>query len=152
MQGWRTYLQLKAQSKAGLSVGLLIWALIAMFGAVATVCFVILAAFIWLADRYGELTAALAFGACFFLMTVVALVSCALAHRRTVQRAKLELASRSSAPWLDPRLVGVTMQMSRAIGWRKLAPLLAVGVLAAGLGMQWFGRTSEVSTKSRLVA
>jgi hypothetical protein len=30
--------------------------------------------------------------------------------------------------------------VSRAVGWRKLVPLLAVGVLAAGVGMEWFGR------------
>ena len=30
--------------------------------------------------------------------------------------------------------------MSRAVGWRKLVPLLAVGMLAAGVGMEWFGR------------
>jgi Ca2+/Na+ antiporter len=152
MQGWRSYLQLKAQSKAGLSAGLLIWALIAMFAAIATVCFVILSAFIWLADRYGELTASLAFGACFLLITIIAVISCAMAHRRTVERAKLELAARGNAPWLDPRLAGVTLQVGRAIGWRKLVPLLAVGILAAGIGMQWFGRTSYASTKPRLVA
>jgi len=32
------------------------------------------------------------------------------------------------------------MQVSRAVGWRKLVPLLAVGMLAAGVGMEWFGR------------
>jgi Ca2+/Na+ antiporter len=151
MQGWRNYLQLKAQSKTGLSAGLLVWALIGLSCAAATVCFAILAVFIFLAERYGTLSAALVLGAVFFSVTVIAGVACALSHRRTVRRAELELASRSNAPWLDPRLVGVTMQVSRAIGWRKLAPLLAVGVLAAGLGMQWFGRTSEERTKPRLV-
>ena len=152
MQGWRNYLQLKAQSKTGLSVGLLIWALTGMSCAAATLGFVILAVFIWLAERYGSLNAALVLGAFFFSITVIAVIASALSHRRTVRRARLELASRSNAPWLDPRLVGVTMQVSRAIGWRKLVPLLAVGVLAAGLGMQWFGRTSDVSTKPRLAA
>jgi hypothetical protein len=152
MPGWRSYLQSKVQSKVGLSGGLLIWALIAMFGALATVCFFILAAFIWLADRYGELTASLAFGGCFLLVTIIAVISCALSHRRTVQRAKLELAARGNAPWLDPRLAGVTLQVSRSIGWRKVAPVLAVAVLAVGIGMQWFGRTSDASTKPRLVA
>jgi hypothetical protein len=152
MQGWRNYLQLKAQSKTGLSAGLLVWALIGLSCAVATVCFVILAGFIWLAERYGTLSAALVLGAFFFSITVIAVVACALAHRGTVRRAKLELASRGNALWLDPRLAGVTLQVSRSIGWRRLAPLLAVGILAAGLGMQWFGRTSEASTKPRLVA
>jgi hypothetical protein len=152
MQGLRNYLQLKAQSKTGLSAGLLVWALIGMFCAAATLGFVVLAVFIWLAERYGTLNAALVLGGFFFAITVIAVVACALSHRRTVRRARLELASRGSTPWLDPRLVGVTMQVSRAIGWRKLAPLLAVGVLAAGLGMQWYGRTSDASTKPRLAA
>jgi thiol:disulfide interchange protein len=120
MQGLRNYLQLKAQSKTGLSAGLLVWALIGMFCAAATLGFVVLAVFIWLAERYGALNAALVLGGFFFAITVIA--------------------------------VGVTMQVSRAIGWRKLAPLLAVGVLAAGLGMQWYGRTSDASTKPRLAA
>ncbi len=143
---------MKAQSKTGLSVGLLIWALIGLSCAAATLCFVVLAAFIFLAERYGELNAALALGIFFFSITVGAVGACALSHRRTVQRARLKLASRSNPPWLDPRLAGMTMQVSRAVGWRKLAPLLAVGVLAAWLGMQWFGRTSDVSSKPRLVA
>ena len=42
--------------------------------------------------------------------------------------------------WLDPKLVGGAIQASRTVGWRKLVPLLAVGLVAAGVGMEWFGR------------
>ena len=40
--------------------------------------------------------------------------------------------------------------MSRAVGWRKLVPLLAVGLLAAGVGMEWFARDrAEVENEER---
>jgi len=152
MQGLVGYLQLKAQSKAGLSVGLVFWTLIALLCAVMTLCFIIFAAFIWLAERYGDLNAALALAVCFFLITVIAVISCALSHRRAVRRAKLALASRSNIAWVDPKLLSAGIRMSRAIGWRKLAPLVAVGVLVAGLGIQWFGRTSRISTRPTLAA
>ncbi len=49
-------------------------------------------------------------------------------------------AARRNATWLDPKLLGGAIQVSRAVGWRKLVPLLAVGILAAGVGMELFGR------------
>jgi hypothetical protein len=50
------------------------------------------------------------------------------------------LAARGNAIWLDPKVLGGAIQVSRAVGWRKLVPLLAVGMLAAGVGLEWFGR------------
>lgn len=47
---------------------------------------------------------------------------------------------RKNATWLDPKLLGSAIQVSRAVGWRKLVPLLALGILATGVGMEWFGR------------
>ena len=61
-------------------------------------------------------------------------------RRRTIQHAELALAARRTAPWLDPKLVGGALQLSRAIGLRKMLPLLAIGVLAAGAATQWIGR------------
>jgi hypothetical protein len=49
------------------------------------------------------------------------------------------LAVRSTAPWITPGNFAVGMQMGRAIGWRRLVPLIAVGVLAAHLAKEWFG-------------
>jgi hypothetical protein len=63
-----------------------------------------------------------------------------LLRRRTAERARLELAARRSSPWLDPRLLGAGIQVSRSIGARKLVPLLAIGFFAAALGMQALAR------------
>ena len=140
MGGWRRYLELQAQAKIGLSPSLFVWALLAVVFGVLTAGFVLLIAFIWLAERYDVLTAAIALAGLFMLATIVAAISCLWSRRRTIEQAELALAARRNATWLDPKIVGGVIQVSRAIGWRKLVPLLAVGILAAGVGMEWFGR------------
>jgi type VI protein secretion system component VasK len=138
MNGWLRHLELTVKSKTGLGAGVLVWGLIVVLGAAATVVFLVAAAFIALAERYGPLMAALALGGFFLLITVVAIGCCLASRRRTVAGAKLALEARSHAPWLDPRFLGVGVQIGRAIGWRRLVPLAAVGILAAGLAKEWF--------------
>jgi hypothetical protein len=140
MKGWLRHLELTVKSRTGLGADVLVWALLAVLGAAATLGFFIGAAFIGLAERYGPLTAALALGGLFLVITITALACCLASQRRTVASAKLALAARSHAPWLDPKLLGVGMQIGRAVGWRRLVPLAAVGVLAAGIAKEWFGR------------
>jgi Na+/melibiose symporter-like transporter len=140
MGGWRRYLELQAQAKTGLGSGLLIWALLAAMCGTLTAGFILLVAFIWLAERYDPLSAAAALAGFFLLVTIIALICCVWSRRRTMERAELALAARRHAIWLDPKVLASAIQVSRAVGWRKLLPLLAVGVLAAGAGMEWFGR------------
>ena len=116
MGGWRRYLELQAQAKTGLSSGLFVWALLAVVFGVLTAGFVLLFAFIWLAERYSPLTAAIALAGLFLLATIIAAICCLWSRRRTIEQAELALTG------------------------RKLVPLLAVGMLAAGVGMEWFGR------------
>jgi hypothetical protein len=65
------------------------------------------------------------------------------------RRSELALAARRNAAWLDPKLVGSAIQASRAVGWRNLIPLLAVGILVAGVGMEWFGRDNREAESDR---
>jgi hypothetical protein len=140
MGGLRKYLALQAQTRTGLSSGLLIWAaLVVVFGTLTAV-FIPLIAFIWLAERFNPLIAAAALAGLFLLVTIVALICCLRSRRRMIERAELALAARRHTVWLDPKLVGGAIQASRTVGWRKLVPLLAVGLVAAGVGMEWFGR------------
>jgi len=110
-----------------------------IFG-ILTAGFILLIAFIWLAERYDPLTAAMALAGFFLLVTIIALVCCLWSRRRTIESAELALAARTNATWLNPKVLGSAVQVTRAVGWRKLVPLLAVGILAAGVGMEWFGR------------
>src|SRR5215510_3567378 len=140
MGGWRKYLELRAQAKTGLSSGLFVCALLAVVFGIVTAGFVLLVAFIWLAERHGPLTAAMALAGLFLLATIIAAVCCLWSRRRTIEQAELALAARKNVTWLDPKLLGSAIQVSRTVGWRKLVPLLAVGMLAAGVGMEWFAR------------
>ena len=148
MSGWLRYLAVKAQVSTGVSSDVVIWAMIAVIASVAAMAFLLVAAFVWLADRYDSLTAGLALGGAFVLIALIAIVACLITRRRNMERARLELAARSgNANWLDPRLVPVGFRIGQAIGWRKLASLAAVGLLAAGLAREWLGH-SEARPKA----
>ena len=58
MGGLRQYLQLQAQARSGLSSGLLVWGLVAIVFGTLTATFIVLIAFILLAERYEPLIAA----------------------------------------------------------------------------------------------
>ena len=140
MGGWRKYLELQLQAKSGLNSALVVGALIGLLSAAVTFVFLLVAAFVWLARRFDPLVAGLVLGGIFLLITIFALGYALWSQRRTAQRARLALASRRSASWLDPKLLAGALEVSRAIGLRKMIPLLAIGVLAAGAAMQLGGR------------
>jgi hypothetical protein len=140
MGGWRKYLELQLQAKSGLSSALVVGALISLVSAAVTFVFLLVAAFVWLARRYDPLIAGLGLGGIFLLITIFALGYALWSQRRTAQRAKLALASRRGTSWLNPKLLAGAFEVSRTIGFRKMIPLLAIGVLAAGAAMQFGGR------------
>jgi hypothetical protein len=146
MAGWLRYLELKAQAKTGLSSAVVVWAVIAILCAATTFGLLIFSAFIWLAGRYSPLTAALVLTGFFLLLAILAGVLCLLSSRRTVERAQVELASRQSTPWLDPKMLGIGLQIGRAVGWRQLLPLIAIGLLTTGLAKEWFGHERSAET------
>jgi len=141
--GLRKYLQLQAQARSGLSSGLLVWGLLAIVFGTLTAAFVLLIAFIWLAERYEPLIAASVLAGFFLLVTILALFCSLRSRRRTIERAELALAARRHATWFDPKLVAGAIQASRGVGWRRLLPLLALGILAASLGMERSGLKRE---------
>jgi type VI protein secretion system component VasK len=129
MGGWRKYLELQAQAKTGLSSGLFIWALLAVMFGTLTVEFILLIAFIGLAERYDPLTAAIAFAGFFLLVTIIAAICCLWSRRRTMEQAELALAARNRDL---ARSQSRRRRYSSEPG-RRLAQ-------AAGVGMEWFGR------------
>lgn len=140
MRGWLRYFALNAQVRTGVSGPVLVLAIIAAAAAVAAVIFLLVAAFVWLTDLYDALTAGVALGCAFALIALIALLACLMTRRRNMQRARLELAARSSTSWLDPKLVTVGVQIGQAIGWRRLASLAALAVLAGAAAKEWSAR------------
>lgn len=139
MEGWVHYFTLKAKAKTGLGSDVVAWGIAALLCAAAALIFVIFAAFIVLADNYGPLTAALILAAVFLLVAILAGVLCLRSHRSIATNAKLALAARGNTHLLDPKLLGIGLQVIRTIGLRKLLPLAAVGILAGGLAREWIG-------------
>lgn len=145
MSGWLRYLALNAQARTGFGPQIVVWSLIAVVASTAAMVFLCIAAFIWLADRYDAVTGGLVLGGCFVLLALIALTVSVVARRRNAERARLELAARSNANWLDPRLMAIGVQVGQTIGWRKLVSLAAVGLLAAVLAREWFGKDAAAS-------
>jgi len=112
--------------------------LTSLAGAVAvaafiTISFLCAAAFVYVLQTYGLIQACLT-GAGIFL--VVALIAAALyATRKNRVRARAAEATKSTlhAALVDPMLVATGIQLVRAIGVKRLIPILAVGGLALGL-------------------
>jgi hypothetical protein len=140
MGGWRRYLELRLKAKTGLSSGVVLWALIALVCGTVTFAFLLVGAFVWLADRYDALIAALVLAGSFLLIAIIAMLVSLRTHRRIIERAELALVAQKGAIALDPTVLGVMMQVGRGIGWRKVVALAPVVVIAAGVGMHLLGR------------
>ena len=139
MNGWLRYFALKAQVRTGLSAAVLTSAVVAVAAAAGAVVFLLLALFVWLAQLYGALIAAVALGCAFVLIALIALAVVLIARRRNMERARVDLAARSSN-WLDPKLLTVGVQIAQQIGVRRLVSLLGVALLAGGLAREWSAR------------
>ena len=142
MSGWLRYFALNAQVRTGLSAAVLIWAIVGAAAAVGAAIFLLAALFVWLAQLYGALIAAVALGCAFVLIALIALAVCLMTRRRNMERARLELAARSSN-WFDPKLVTVGVQIAQQIGWRRLVSLVGVALLAGGLAREWSARSAR---------
>jgi len=143
MSGLFRLLALNAQARAGFSSQVLVWAIITAIACSVALVFLLIAAFVWLADRYDPLTAGLVLGGVFVVVALVALAACLVVRRRNIERARVELAAGSgNTNWLDldPKLLAIGFQVGQAIGWRRLVSLAAVGLIAAGVAKEWLGR------------
>jgi hypothetical protein len=105
-------------------------AAIALF---VTTAFLCAAAFIVVLEKYGPVEACLTGAAIFFAVTLIA-AGGYMVHKRQIKlRAQAAAKSAAQTMLADPMVVAAGLQLVRAIGIKKLIPLLAVGGLALGL-------------------
>jgi hypothetical protein len=142
MDGWLRQLALNALLRAGLSASTVVWAVVAAIASTLALLFLLIAAFVWLSHRYDTITAGVVLGSLLLAIGLIAIFACVLTRRRNIERARRELELRGSAATslLDPKLIAMGYQAGQAIGWRRLAALAGVGLLAAGLAREWRGR------------
>jgi hypothetical protein len=98
-----------------------------------TTSFLCAAAFVFVLERYGLIEACLTGAAVFFVVTLIA-AGCYMVRKNQVKARAAETAKSALHTALaDPVLVATGIQLIRAIGVKKLIPILAVGGLALGL-------------------
>jgi hypothetical protein len=97
-----------------------------------TTSFLCAAAFVAVLQRYGLIEACLTGAAIFFVVTLIAAGSYMLRKRKLKVRVTETAKSAMQTAMADPMLVAAGIQVIRAIGIKKLIPILAVGGIALG--------------------
>jgi hypothetical protein len=156
MGDWFGYLQAAAKSKTGLSGGVVIGGLLAAAGFVGTLVWLSITLFIWLAERFDNLTlAGLVLSGVYFLVSVIALATALTVRRLNHRRAEAELQARKAAfsssllssPLLSggiaPTLLSAGLQVGRTVGWRRLVMMAGVALLTTGLVREWTARSGD---------
>lgn len=98
-----------------------------------TTAFLCAAAFIAVLNRYGPVEACFAGAAIFFVVTLIAACTYLVRKRQIEARAAERAKAAASSLLADPALIVTGIQIVRALGVKRLLPILAVGGLALGL-------------------
>ena len=112
--------------------------LTSLAGAVAlaifiTISFLCAAAFVYVLQTYGLIQACLTGAGIFLLVALIATALYAARKKRAQARAAEAAKSVGHSALADPMVVAAGLQLIRAVGVKKLIPILAVGGLALGL-------------------
>jgi ABC-type transport system involved in multi-copper enzyme maturation permease subunit len=123
----------------------------AAFALFITTCFLCAAAFISVLEKYGPVQACLAGAGIFFLLTLTAAGSYWGYKREMRKRARIaaERAAKSTAQSMltDPMLLATALQIVRAVGVKRLLPILAIGGVALGIMASRAGSADEASAE-----
>jgi hypothetical protein len=133
---------LAVKHNLGSSVHVVIWSIIVLATGVGAAVWLSIAAFVWLTQRYDTIVGAAALGGAFLLISIAALSACIVVRRCSVAkveaREKAEAAAEQIPSWLlDPRVAAVGLEFGRVIGFKRLIPLAAVGILIALGSRDW---------------
>lgn len=98
------------------------------------------AAFMWLAQRYDAITAALVMGVGFVAIALVAVIFILIVRRK----APPPPPPRKAAPlWADPALLATALDLTRVLGRKRLTVALLAAAFAVGMFLQKTSRTRE---------
>jgi hypothetical protein len=120
------------KDSTGTAVRLTTWAAAAALALLVTTSFLCAAAFIAVLQKYGPIEACLTGAGIFFAVTLIAAGCYAMRKRKLKVRAAEAAKSAGHSALADPMVVAAGIQIVRAIGIKKLVPILAVGAVALG--------------------
>jgi hypothetical protein len=98
-----------------------------------TLAFLCAAAFVYVLQTYGLIEACLTGAGIFLLVALIAGIGYMVRRNSTKARAAETAKSAVHTALADPMLVAAGIQVVRAIGIKRLIPILAVGGLALGI-------------------
>ena len=98
-----------------------------------TIAFLCAAAFVYVLQNYGPIEACLTGAGIFLAIALIGIGVYTVRKRQARQEAKETAKSALHTALADPVMMATALQVVRAIGIKKLVPILAVGGLALGL-------------------
>lgn len=98
-----------------------------------TISFLCAAAFVYVLQTYGLIEACFTGAAIFFAMALIGIVVYAVRKQQARRQAAEATKSALHTALADPAMIATAIQLIRAVGVKRLVPLLAVGGLALGL-------------------
>jgi hypothetical protein len=131
-------LVVKVKARTGASEELVLWVFVAAILSVIAIVFLSVAAYAWLAGLYGGAMAGAAVGCFHVLAAASVLTRCIVLRRRNKALALAEIKTIAKQPawWTDPGVLAIGLEIAKIIGWRKLSPFVAAGVLAVTLSSE----------------
>jgi hypothetical protein len=121
------------KESTGITLRLTSLALAAAVALFITTCFLCAAAFMFVLEHYGPIYACLSGAAVFFVVTAIAAGSYMVRKRQNQIRMEKAAKAAANSPLLDPTMVAIGIQVARAVGFKRLMPILAIGGVALGL-------------------
>jgi hypothetical protein len=108
--------------------------LVAAVALFITTAFLCAAAFMFVLQHYGPIEACLAGAGVFLVAALLAAGGYMQRKHRIKVRAEQEAkAAAARSPLVDPAMVAIGIQLVRAVGIKRLVPILAIGGVALGL-------------------
>jgi hypothetical protein len=121
------------KDSAGTALRLTSLAAVAALALFVTISFLCAATFVFVLQKYGPVEACLSCAGIFFVVALIAAASYMVRKNQIKAQPKETAKSAVQTALADPMLVAAGIQVVRAIGIKRLIPILAVGGLALGL-------------------
>ena len=114
--------------------------IVAAAAALIAMAFFCAAAFLWLDERYGAITASLALGGAFTFLALISVIVVLIVRRRSPPPPP---PPRKSAWWADPALLATVLDVTRGLGRRRVATAALVGAFVLGILLNRAPRKGE---------
>ncbi len=135
LHNWKHDLFLFIQARTGATSALLFWGALVALASLTAFVFLCVTLYDWVALQLNDVFAGLVVAGFFLAVAAIGALAGMMARRRARARAILERAARAQAPsrLVDPRIIGLALQVGRRFGWQRVLPLAVLALVTA----QW---------------